>query len=227
MGRKSNSKDTYELIMLLVTLIILVITGLIKFLQGVHKYKMHDRLLISLLIFLGINVPAYFLLSNLHYLNNYYWVLGISAIGFIIYWNINLGIARDCENATLWQEKSFWLKLDGWQYENEVAKLFRQCGYNAKVTKGSGDGGVDIILKKDGITTYVQCKFYNSNKIPPSCIREFLGVMASDRIFNGILIGGNEGFSASTIEFARKNSIKLMSLDDIIKMSLQISTAIC
>lgn len=32
----------------------------------------------------------------------------------------------------------YWLSMDGWQFEREVAKLYRARGYDAVVTKGSG-----------------------------------------------------------------------------------------
>lgn len=42
--------------------------------------------------------------------------------------------------------RDYWVRLSGWQFEREVAELFRSHGFHATVTRGSGDGGVDIRL---------------------------------------------------------------------------------
>lgn len=50
----------------------------------------------------------------------------------------------------------------GHDYERYVASLILDLGWHAKVTKGSGDHGADIIVEKDGIRIAVQCKYYSS-----------------------------------------------------------------
>ena len=39
------------------------------------------------------------------------------------------------------------------EFESFLEKLFTEMGYYAKKTRGSGDQGADLILKKDGLTT--------------------------------------------------------------------------
>ena len=53
---------------------------------------------------------------------------------------------------------AFWQSHSGHQFEHELAKLFTRDGYDTKVTRGSGDGGIDIILRRSGLPTVVQCK---------------------------------------------------------------------
>lgn len=50
--------------------------------------------------------------------------------------------------------------MSGTEYENFVAKKFVSFGYEAMVTKGSNDYGIDIIANKDGHKIAVQCKRY-------------------------------------------------------------------
>ena len=53
--------------------------------------------------------------------------------------------------------------LDGHAFEEFCAKLLRGNGFSdVYVTRGSGDQGVDIIAKKDGVKYAVQCKHYAS-----------------------------------------------------------------
>lgn len=63
------------------------------------------------------------------------------------------------------QSQKFWFDLDPYEFENEVALWYERKGYNCKVTKKSGDGGVDIVLTKGGKKAYVQCKRYTTSKV--------------------------------------------------------------
>ena len=52
--------------------------------------------------------------------------------------------------------------MDGLQFEHRCAELLRYRGFHkVTVTKGSGDQGVDILAKKNGIKYGIQCKYYS------------------------------------------------------------------
>lgn len=54
--------------------------------------------------------------------------------------------------------------MEGHQFEYWCADLLRKIGFiDVEVTQGSGDQGVDIIAKKDGIKYAIQCKCYSSD----------------------------------------------------------------
>lgn len=54
--------------------------------------------------------------------------------------------------------------LDGHSFELFCAELLKSNGYNnVRVTKGSGDMGVDILAEKSGMKYAIQCKCYSSN----------------------------------------------------------------
>jgi restriction system protein len=125
-----------------------------------------------------------------------------------------LGLYKEQLNR---QAKEYWYAMDGWTFEKELTKLYNILGYSAQVTKGSGDGGVDIVLKKNDDIAYVQCKAYKS-QIGPAPIRELYGVMKADNIHYGI-VASFMGFTPGAIEFAERNNIKLIDLDDIIQMA--------
>jgi len=68
--------------------------------------------------------------------------------------------------------------LSPYEFEHFVAKLLREMGYSTKVTQRTGDYGVDIIAKKDGETTAVQCKrFKESSLVGNRDIQRILGSM--------------------------------------------------
>ena len=47
-------------------------------------------------------------------------------------------------------------------FEGYCADLLSNAGWNASITKGSGDQGIDIIAVKNGIKIVLQCKKYSS-----------------------------------------------------------------
>lgn len=54
--------------------------------------------------------------------------------------------------------------MDGHEFEYWCADLLRKNGFSdVKVTQGSGDQGVDVLAKKDGIKYAIQCKCYSSD----------------------------------------------------------------
>lgn len=54
--------------------------------------------------------------------------------------------------------------MDGHDFEHWCASLLEKLGYSdVQVTRGSGDQGVDVLAKKDGIRYAVQCKRYSSD----------------------------------------------------------------
>ena len=54
--------------------------------------------------------------------------------------------------------------MSGHNFEFFCADVLKKNGFtDVKVTKGSGDQGVDILAKKDGIRYAIQCKNYSSH----------------------------------------------------------------
>jgi restriction system protein len=50
------------------------------------------------------------------------------------------------------------------EFEELVAKAYRRQGYTVIENPGSGpDGGIDLVLKKDGNLVLVQCKQWRAN----------------------------------------------------------------
>jgi len=75
-------------------------------------------------------------------------------------------------------------------FERFVGSLFERLGYQVQHTGRRGDGGVDLILTKDGQRSVVQCKRYapNAKKIGPSVVRDLRGVKARERALHAFLV---------------------------------------
>lgn len=77
-----------------------------------------------------------------------------------------LKIAKAIDSFTKYYENSSSVdseNLTGHQYEQYIANKLNKLGWQTKVTKGSGDNGVDIIAYKYEVRVAIQCKKYSSN----------------------------------------------------------------
>lgn len=55
-------------------------------------------------------------------------------------------------------------KMEGHQFEHWCADLLKKNGFSSvEVTVGSGDQGVDVLARKDGILYAIQCKCYSKD----------------------------------------------------------------
>jgi len=105
-----------------------------------------------------------------------------------------------------------------WQdFELLIGEHFRREGFSAKETSRGADGGVDLILKKNGATYIVQCKHYKAYKVGVKPVRELLGVMASCGAAGGFVVTSGE-FTGDAIDFAKTNNIKLIDGKDLSKI---------
>ncbi len=96
------------------------------------------------------------------------------------------------------------------EFETLVGEGFRRRGYSVKETGGGGpDGGVDLVLSKDGEKTLVQCKQWKAFKVGVSTVRELYGVMAADGAAAGFVVTSGR-FTQEAAAFAAGKNIHLM-----------------
>lgn len=118
--------------------------------------------------------------------------------------------------------KNYWFSMDGHRFEKEMGKLYEKLGYCVTVTPESGDGGIDLLLKKDGITSIVQCKAYKQ-PVPPEPVRALWGVRGDFRADEVILIALS-GVTKAGLEFikARGGRYKILDINDVIEMTMKV-----
>lgn len=114
-------------------------------------------------------------------------------------------------------QKNYWLKLSGWQFEKEIGGIYSKLGYHVVVTRGSGDGGVDLVLNKDGVKYLVQCKNHNK-PVGPSGVRDLYGAMHHEHAGAGIFIS-SMGYTRGAHEFAAGKNIQMLDINDVIRMN--------
>jgi len=75
------------------------------------------------------------------------------------------------------------------EFEELVGEAYRRQGYRVTETGGGGaDGGVDLILRKNGEHLLVQCKNWRMDKVGVKVVRELYGVVAAEGATGGIVI---------------------------------------
>jgi hypothetical protein len=120
--------------------------------------------------------------------------------------------ARDAEL----RKRSYWMFLDGYAFESATAEVLNKHQFSARVTRGSGDGGVDIEVTRNDRKGVVQCKAHVSC-VGPHVVRDLYGVVHHCRANFGIIVSRG-GFSRGAIEFARDKPILFLDISDLIAM---------
>lgn len=108
-------------------------------------------------------------------------------------------------------------KMDGHQFEYACADILKANGYkHVKVTRGSGDFGVDVIAEKDKVRYAIQCKRYN-HKLDNTPIQEVVGGLAYYQCDKGAVMT-NQYFTEPAKQLAQVNDIKLFDRDTLSHM---------
>ncbi len=108
-------------------------------------------------------------------------------------------------------------KMDGHQFEYACADILKANGYkHVKVTRGSGDFGVDVIAEKDKVRYAIQCKRYN-HKLDNTPIQEVVGGLAYYQCDKGAVMT-NQYFTEPAKQLAQVNDIKLLDRDTLSHM---------
>lgn len=105
--------------------------------------------------------------------------------------------------------------MKGTDFEYYCSDLLKEVGYeDTKVTKASGDGGVDIIAKKDNIKYVFQCKRFENN-VGHKAVQEIYTALALNEADKAIVITNNKYFTKQAIDEARKLNIELWNRDTL------------
>lgn len=108
-------------------------------------------------------------------------------------------------------------KMEGHDFEYACADILRTIGYhNVKVTKSSGDYGVDILAEKKGNKYAIQCKRYSS-KLGNSPIQEVVAGMNYYGCSKGAVMT-NQYFTESAKKLAEINCVELWDRATLEKM---------
>jgi restriction endonuclease Mrr len=128
---------------------------------------------------------------------------------------------QEAERAQRRKLRQYWMSLNGLQFEYELGNLYQQLGYRVESTPTSGDQGVDLILKKDGKTTIVQCKSHKQ-PVGPAVARELYGALIASGADEAVL-ACTSGFTQGVGDFVRGKPIALISAAELATIGESVS----
>lgn len=101
--------------------------------------------------------------------------------------------------------------IDWFQFEKLVGLLCRKLDY--VVTRRGGanpDGGIDLVIEKDGQSFAVQCKHWKTWNVGVKTVREFLGALTDAGMQKGIFITLG-GYTGEAKQLAEKHGIEIIN----------------
>lgn len=100
--------------------------------------------------------------------------------------------------------------IDWFQFEKLVALACRKLGYTVARRGGANpDGGIDLVIEKDGQRSAVQCKQWKNRQVGVKAVREFLGALTDAGIQQGIFVTLC-GYTEEAKQLAEKHGIEIV-----------------
>jgi hypothetical protein len=108
--------------------------------------------------------------------------------------------------------------IDWFQFEKLVGLLYRKQGYTVTRLGGANpDGGIDLVIEKDGQRSAVQCKQWRTWNVGVKAVREFLGALTDSGIQKGVFITLC-GYTGEAKQLARKHGIDIIHEKGLARM---------
>ncbi len=96
------------------------------------------------------------------------------------------------------------------QFEWLVGEAYRRKGYTVEESiAGGADGGIDLILRKDGQTALVQCKRWKTQSVGAPIIREQFGLLTHHNADKVIVVTSGR-FTREAVAFAEGKPVELV-----------------
>lgn len=103
-------------------------------------------------------------------------------------------------------------------FEEFVAKIFTALGYKTELVGGSGDGGIDIDMTKNGRHYVVQCKKFITRKVNPHDVRDFFGAMGDRHIDGRGFFVTTNIFTLEAERFAEGKPMELIDGTEFVRL---------
>lgn len=163
------------------------------------------------------------------------WIIGIGLLGLLIFAGVMAVKASNAEGNTSDRNPTGVApppsiraepislsesirKIDWFQFEKLIAHLYISQGYIVTRKGGANpDGGIDLILEKNGERIAVQCKHWKAWKVGVAKLRELLGALSDTGISKGIIVTVS-GYTMDAKDFANRNKIEILDSEQIYSM---------
>ncbi len=138
------------------------------------------------------------------------WAITLATVAFVAWIGILL-IPRERKLRTY--DMAMVDQMNGSEFENYIGELFRCLGFDAEVTKATGDYGVDVICEKGNERIAIQAKRH-SQRVNLKAVQEVVAGMRKYQCNKSMVITSNY-FSQSAIELASNNNCELVDRDQL------------
>lgn len=113
-------------------------------------------------------------------------------------------------------------KIDPYNFETLVAKIWEKHGWETTVTSGAQDRGIDVIARQEEpitLTVAIQAKAYNQdNKINSNDVRTYRTLYDQENGINAVAIATTSRFTDQAEKLAEDLDISLLDLDNITRL---------
>ena len=107
---------------------------------------------------------------------------------------------------------------DWYQFEKVVGLVYQSQGYRLLLRGGANpDGGIDLIIERDGIRAAVQCKRWKKWKVDVPKVRELFGAITHEGLPRGVIVTLN-GFTLEAKQLAVEHNIDIVHDENLATM---------
>jgi restriction system protein len=99
------------------------------------------------------------------------------------------------------------------EFEHYCAAVLRERKWKARVTRASGDQGVDIVANKRGMRIVVQCKKY-SKPVGNRAVQEIVAAIAHEDAQRGVVVATSD-YTPAAASLAASNQVLLLHHEDL------------
>ena len=107
-------------------------------------------------------------------------------------------------------------KMEGFDFEGYVAKLFEKFDFKAVVTKKSRDFGCDVVLEKNGDRIAIQTK-RSTDKVSLKAVQEIVASLKKYDARIGVVIS-NAKFTKSARQLAKINDVVMINRNTLLRL---------
>ncbi|MFA5171216.1 MAG: restriction endonuclease [Sulfuriferula sp.] len=119
------------------------------------------------------------------------------------------------------EEDKYHDKMDGVDYERFVAHKLDGLGWTTRITKGSGDQGIDVIARKQSTTVVIQCKRL-SDSVGNGAVQEVIAGKIFERADYAAVVS-NARFSNSAKQLASATGTLLLHHNELTRLDLVVN----
>ncbi len=109
-------------------------------------------------------------------------------------------------------------QIDWFQFEKLLEAAYRARGYGVERRGGAkADGGIDLVITKEGETIAVQCKHWKKWVVRVRLVREMIGALKVAGIQKAIIIT-LKGFTNDAQSLAAEHGIQILTEKDVLAL---------